>query len=96
MFKENGAIYLSRVETLLAGMFLGEKIGHITMLPEESVRINSEYDLWLAEKIAAEWMKSASSDTLSDVRSPKTPLHETDKTHHEDKVPEISTQPGNE
>ena len=24
------------------------------MLPEESVKINSEYELWLAEKIAAE------------------------------------------
>ncbi len=54
MFRENGAIYLSRADSILAGKFLGEKIGHITMLPEESVKINSEYELWLAEKIAAE------------------------------------------
>ena len=70
LFKENGAIFLSRVDTVLAGKFLGEKIGHITMLPEESVRINSEYEFWLAEKIAAEWMQSVSSAKLADVQHP--------------------------
>ena len=70
LFKENGAIYLSRVETVLEGKLLGESIGHITMLPEESVRINSEYEFWLAEKIAAEWMQTASSAKLVDVQTP--------------------------
>lgn len=70
LFKENSAIYLSRLDTVLAGKFLGEKIGHITMLPEESVRINSEYEFWLAEKIAAEWMQSAPSAKLVDVPNP--------------------------
>lgn len=70
LFKENGAIFLSRVDTVLAGKFLGERIGHITMLPEESVRINSEYEFWLAKKIAAEWMQSVSSAKLADVQNP--------------------------
>ncbi|MCY3825363.1 MAG: glycosyltransferase family 2 protein [Nitrospinae bacterium] len=70
LFKENGAIFLNRVDTVLAGKFLGERIGHITMLPEESVRINSTYEFWLAEKIAAEWMQSVSSAKLADVQNP--------------------------
>lgn len=70
LFRENGAIYLNRSDTILAGKFLGERIGHITMLPEESVRINSEYGFWLAEKIAAEWMQTAPSDRLADIRNP--------------------------
>ena len=70
LFKENGAIYLSRLDTVLAGKFLGARIGHITMLPEESVRINSAYEFWLAEKIAAEWMQSVSSAKLADVQNP--------------------------
>lgn len=56
MFRENGAIYLNRTDVLLSGKFLGESIGHITMPPEESIKINSEYEFWLAEKIAADWM----------------------------------------
>ena len=70
LFKENGAIYLNRVDSILSGKFLGEKIGHITMLPEESVRINSAYEFWLAEKIAAEWMETASSDKLPEIQNP--------------------------
>lgn len=70
LFKENGAIYLSRVDTVLAGKFLGERIGHITMLPEESVRISSAYEFWLAEKIAAEWIQTNPSAKLTFVQNP--------------------------
>lgn len=69
LFKDNGAIYLNRVDTVLAGKFLGDRIGHITMLPEESVRIDSEYEFWLAEKIAAEWMQTAPSDKIADIQT---------------------------
>ena len=96
LFKENGAIFLNRADTVLAGKFLGEKIGHITMLPEESVRIDSEYEFWLAEKIAIEWMQSAPSDTLVDVQTSYRPLHEINRTHHEATVPEMRTRHGNE
>jgi len=54
VFKENGAIYLSRYEISNRGDLIGKRIGHITMLPEESIKINSEFELWLAEKIIRE------------------------------------------
>ena len=68
LFRENGAIYLTRADTVLDGKFLGDSIGHIMMLQEESVRIDSEYEFWLAEKIAAEWMQKAPSAKLGDVQ----------------------------
>lgn len=54
VYKENSAIYLTKTEIIENGQFLGDKIGHILMLPDESIKINSEYDLWLAEKILNE------------------------------------------
>jgi len=58
IYKENSAIYLNKINVIQSGHFLGKKIGHILMLPEESIKINSEYDLWLAEKILKErWKK---------------------------------------
>jgi len=56
IYKENGAIYLTRSEIVRSGRFLGDIVGHITMLPEESVKIDSEFDFWIAEKIAREWL----------------------------------------
>lgn len=55
LFRENGAIYLSRVSCLKNNTFLGERVGHITMLPEESIKIDSEFNYWLAGKIIKEW-----------------------------------------
>lgn len=57
IYKENSAIYLSRVDVFKQGRLIGDKVGHITMLPEESVKINSEFDLWLAESIITKWKK---------------------------------------
>jgi len=54
ILKENGAIYLTRTDVIRSGKFLGEKIGHIAMLPEESAKINSEFEFWVADKIASE------------------------------------------
>ncbi len=51
IYKENGAIYLSKSSVIRSNKLVGEKLGHIIMLPEESVRINSEYSVWLAEMI---------------------------------------------
>ena len=48
-------IYLSKTEVIKSGRLLGKKIGHIIMLPEESIKINSAYDLWLTEKIMTDW-----------------------------------------
>tara|TARA_B100001964_G_scaffold245293_1_gene331313 strand:- start:1854 stop:3137 length:1284 start_codon:yes stop_codon:yes gene_type:complete len=57
IYKENGAVYLSRTNILEGGELLGNRISHIAMLPEESIKINNNFDIWLAEKIIAEWQK---------------------------------------
>lgn len=54
IYKGNGAIYLGRVDSIKSERLLGKKVGHITMLPEESVKINGAFDLWLARKIMNE------------------------------------------
>jgi len=59
IFKENGAICLTKVDVLNSGRLLGDRVGHITMLPEEGVKINSSFDFWLAEKILKEWWPQA-------------------------------------
>lgn len=55
LYRENGAIYLSRLSAIKKDSFLGERIGHVVMLPEESVKVDSEFNYWLAEKIIKEW-----------------------------------------
>jgi hypothetical protein len=47
--------FLNTTKTIQGGDLLGKNIGHIIMLPEENVKINSKYDLWTAEKILSEW-----------------------------------------
>jgi CMP-N-acetylneuraminic acid synthetase len=56
IYKENSAIYLSRTAVFRNRQLVGEKVGHITMLPEESIKINTAYDLWLSEKVLLEWL----------------------------------------
>lgn len=55
IYTENSAIYLTKSDVIRGGNFLGRKIGHIAMLPEESIKINSEYDLWMVRKIISGW-----------------------------------------
>ena len=52
IFKENGAITISKLENI-EEQALDRKIktGHIALLPYESIRINSNYEFWIAEKI---------------------------------------------
>ena len=54
IFKDNGSIILSHLKQIRKGTLLGEKVGHVTMLPEESVKLNSNFEYWLAEKIIQE------------------------------------------
>ena len=56
LYKANGAIHLTRTHTIQAGQLDTQRIGHITMLPEESIKTNSEFELWLAEKIFQGWL----------------------------------------
>lgn len=57
IYKENSAIYLNKIDVVRRGRLVGNKVGHITMLPEESIKINSEFDLWLARGIITGWKK---------------------------------------
>ena len=51
LYEENGAIYVVKRDAATEPNFLGKRIGHILMTTEESIRINSEYDFWLAEQL---------------------------------------------
>lgn len=55
LYKENGAIYLSRTSVIQQDSLLGERIGHIIMLPWEGIKITDQYSFWLAERIILEW-----------------------------------------
>ena len=55
IYKDNGAILITNRSNLESGNLTGDKVGHINMLPEESIKINSDYEFWLAEKILSEW-----------------------------------------
>lgn len=55
IYRENGAVLLARVEAIHPKNFVGKRVGHFIMLPEESVRIRTQFDLWQTEKIATEW-----------------------------------------
>ena len=57
LYKENSSIFLNKIDVIRSNRLVGEKVGHIIMLPEESIKINSNYDRWLAEKILGEWQK---------------------------------------
>lgn len=62
LYKENGAIYLVKRETLESSMnAIGKSVAHIEMLPEESVHIDSEFDFWMAEEILKRKPKSGAS-----------------------------------
>jgi N-acylneuraminate cytidylyltransferase/CMP-N,N'-diacetyllegionaminic acid synthase len=55
VYKENGAIYLTKNHIIQSDRFLGKTIGHVIMLPEESVKINSAHEHWIAGKIITQW-----------------------------------------
>jgi len=55
LYRGNGAIHLSRTDVLESGRLLGDRVSHIVMLPEESLKIHNEFDLWMAERILADW-----------------------------------------
>lgn len=55
IFKDKGLITLSKIHVFKERKIIGEKIGHITIPPEEGIRIKSEFDRWFAEKVITEW-----------------------------------------
>jgi CMP-N-acetylneuraminic acid synthetase len=57
IYKDNGAILLTKRHCIEDRTLTGEKVSHITMLPEESIKVNSDFEFWLAEKIITDWRK---------------------------------------
>jgi CMP-N-acetylneuraminic acid synthetase len=52
MYEENGNVYVTRRDILMShGNRLGGKIEMYVMAPEDSMDINTPFDLWLAEEI---------------------------------------------
>lgn len=57
IYKENSAIYLTSVDVIKKGMLLGKTVGHIVMLPEESIKVNSPFEFWMAEEVLSKMDK---------------------------------------
>lgn len=53
IFKENGAVYVTSASLIRNGGFPGPRVSYIEMAPQESFRIESEFDLWVAEQLIA-------------------------------------------
>lgn len=51
VYRENGAIYLYALKTLYEKEWLGNSVGHIEMLPQESYRIFNKFDFWMCDQI---------------------------------------------
>ncbi|MBM3254093.1 MAG: glycosyltransferase [Candidatus Omnitrophica bacterium] len=51
IYKENGALYVFRTENLISKNLLGKKVGYIEMKPYESIRLETEYDIWVAKQM---------------------------------------------
>ena len=43
-------------DVVRGGSLIGARVGHLTMLPEESVKINSEFEFWLAENLLEDFL----------------------------------------
>ena len=56
IYKDNSAVHLARTNVVRGGSLIGETVGHLTMLPEESVKINSEFEFWLAENLLEDFL----------------------------------------
>jgi CMP-N-acetylneuraminic acid synthetase len=54
IFKENGALYVTSARLIRSGGFLGSRVSYIEMSPEESVRLQSDFDFWLAGQMLKE------------------------------------------
>lgn len=58
----NGAVYLTRVPTLLSGSFRGRESRALVMPPERSINIDTPLDLLLARAIVREGLVAALAD----------------------------------
>ncbi len=59
LFRENGAIFLYKQESIKDGKFICKSTGHIVIAEEESLQINSEFEFWMLENIIKEYPKQS-------------------------------------
>lgn len=65
IYKENGALYVFKSENLKSKNLLGKRIGYIEMQPYESIRLETEYDIWVAEQmIRNNWLEDNLNNKL--------------------------------
>lgn len=64
IYKGNGSIILTKLNYINQGVLYGKKVGHITMLPEESVKLNSNYEYWLVEQLIRKNKLTISGESL--------------------------------
>lgn len=50
LYKENSAVYVASKYLVESGTIVGGRVGYIVMPPIEGIKINSEYEYWLAEQ----------------------------------------------
>ncbi len=74
IYKETGAILLAKTSAIDARFFVGGRIGHIVMLPEESVRIKTDFDLWLTRNILGGWLGQSEASRAFDAGAERTLL----------------------
>ena len=51
VYKENGSIYVVNAKNLQEGGYLGKRIGHIEMSIISSWKVETDFDLWIAERM---------------------------------------------
>ena len=57
LYKDTYSICVSNVKVITKNAFLGRTIGHIIMLPEESVNVMDDFGFWIVKKIMEEYGK---------------------------------------
>ncbi len=51
LYKDNEAINLTRADIMRQGRMTGQRLSHVLMTPEESVRIKDKFSYWIAKKM---------------------------------------------
>jgi CMP-N-acetylneuraminic acid synthetase len=51
LYEENEAISLSKTEFIKNGKFFGQRLSHVLMTPEESLRIKDKFSYWIAKQM---------------------------------------------
>ena len=70
LYRENGSIYITRREIVMeeGGNRLGGKIVPLVMSAEESVEVDTEYDLWLCRQIFERLSEADRRERLKNIR----------------------------